>query len=122
MYDGTCVSGDCKNGTGTMHYSNGNTYTGEWVDGMRHGEGTLHIYGGDKYVGEWNNNKMNGQGTLYYKDGKKYAGWFSNDVINGFGILYASDGSIIHDGKFSSGNPVYGKCTSGDCKNGKGVQ
>ena len=35
-----CISGDCKNGYGDFIYDNGNTYSGEWKDGVRYDIGT----------------------------------------------------------------------------------
>ena len=41
-----CVEGDCANGKGTMVYSTGHKYTGEFKDGVRHGEGNMLLPGG----------------------------------------------------------------------------
>ena len=36
-----CVEGDCINGKGTMVFSTGHKYTGEFKDGNRHGKGVM---------------------------------------------------------------------------------
>ena len=48
-----CVEGDCVNGKGTLVFSTGHKYTGEFKDGIRHGEGVLLLPGGRKIVGVW---------------------------------------------------------------------
>ena len=58
-----------KNGQGTLTYSNGSKYVGEWEDSNRDGLGALTYSNGNKYVGEW---KGGGRfyGIQYDKDGK----------------------------------------------------
>ena len=41
------------NGTGTMTYSDGRKYEGEWKDDKQHGQGTMTYLDGSKYEGEW---------------------------------------------------------------------
>ena len=41
-----CVEGDCEKGKGTMVFSTGHKYTGNYQDGVRHGEGVLLLPGG----------------------------------------------------------------------------
>ena len=41
-----CIDGDCVNGRGTMVYSTGHRYTGEFKNGMRDGEGLMTMPGG----------------------------------------------------------------------------
>jgi hypothetical protein len=78
---------------GTLQYSNGDIYEGEWKNGKRDGKGTI-IYGngefkGDKYVGDWLNDIKNGEGIYYYAIGDKYYGeWkdgqrMANMMVNG---------------------------------------
>jgi hypothetical protein len=40
-------------GTGTYHYQDGSTYTGDYADGKRHGIGVLQEVNGAKYKGGW---------------------------------------------------------------------
>ncbi|MBP8114141.1 MAG: hypothetical protein KAY50_02230 [Chitinophagaceae bacterium] len=74
-----CVSGDCKNGTGTYnfyHYGNKCTYTGQWKNGRKNGEGTLTQDNGYSYTGHWKNDMQDGQGT-------EIGNWFTNDTYEG---------------------------------------
>ena len=45
-------------GKAEVQYTNGDTYTGDFKDGVREGEGT-YVYGetGNKYEGQWKLNK-----------------------------------------------------------------
>ena len=74
------------NGEGTMTYSDGRKYTGDWVDGIQQGYGKM-IYHNGVYEGEWQNGKRNGKGTYTWSDGKKYEGTYVDDVRSGKGIF-----------------------------------
>jgi len=68
-----------KPGNGTMFYANGDVYTGEWINNVRHGYGTMSYSNGDIYVGKWEKNVRHGYGTMSYKNGVIYEGeWFNN--------------------------------------------
>ena len=43
----------------------GDSYTGEFKDGLRHGLGTYTYSSGDVYVGEWIEGEMHGTGSLF---------------------------------------------------------
>lgn len=55
---GKCIEGDCKNGQGTMGYSDRRRYVGEFKDGKVYGQGTLTFPNGDKYVGKFKDGKF----------------------------------------------------------------
>ena len=75
--------GNCVNGQGTMEWSNGDKYTGEWKNSETHGQGTIEWSNGDKYVGEWKNGKMHGQGTMSWAGGKSWSGmWKNNEKVD----------------------------------------
>jgi|SRR5271157_5104214 len=120
-----CI-GDCLNGTGTFHFSNGKIYEGQWKDGKREGQGTFSLPNGTKYIGQWKNDKMEGHGTVTYpggeqyvgqlKDGKregqgtfsfpdgtKYIGQWKDGRMHGQGILYDANRTIKQQGKFVNG-------------------
>jgi hypothetical protein len=124
--DGSCVSGDCMNGKGTMSYANGNSYAGEFRNGVPHGlgkmtfalggnyegefsegkpngRGTLLLPNGNIYVGQFQDFLMHGQGTFSYKDGRKYVGEFRESKRHGLGTLYKSDGSVDKQGRWEDG-------------------
>jgi len=80
-----CISGKCKNKTGTFVYEDGSKYVGEWKNSLRHGKGILYYENGKvKYEGAWINDKRNGYGI-----DKRYKGEWIDDKKNGTGITYS---------------------------------
>ena len=69
MEDGTTYKGAIQ-GTATISYSSGNSYTGKVMDGQRHGEGTFYWKEDSEivasYKGNWVDGVMSGSGTYYY--------------------------------------------------------
>ena len=62
------------NGKGTITWSNGDKYEGDWIDGNRTGNGVYTFNEkrsgyGYKYVGGFLNNEYHGKGTWYYVGG-----------------------------------------------------
>ena len=72
-------TGERNNCTGSVTYTDGATYVGDWKDGKRSGQGT-YTWSGGKYVGDWKDGKMTGQGTYTYADGTKESGNFINGI------------------------------------------
>jgi uncharacterized protein (TIGR02145 family) len=97
-----CISGNCENGYGTYKYSNGNTYTGNWMNGVRHGLGSLTFANGDCLSGEWVNNKMTGKGTYLWLGGYYYTGEWQNGQMTGLGYMIYSNGAK-REGNFVNG-------------------
>jgi hypothetical protein len=113
-YSDECIEGDCMNGQGTMVYSTGQKFSGEFKDGMRHGKGVFLLPGGRKLVGVWEDNEIregtytdfdgttytgqwqfrerNGQGTMTWPDGRKYVGEFKSGQRHGKGTMVYPDG------------------------------
>ena len=58
-------------GKGTLYYSNGNIYSGEWKNGIREGYGKFYFCKGGIYEGEFKNNIIVGNGVLSAEKGKK---------------------------------------------------
>lgn len=144
-----CI-GNCINGQGTLTYTNGDKYIGNFENGKADGQGSFTYQDGSKYVGEFKNDKFDGHGTLAYADGNKYVGEFKNDKVNGQGILTYADGNK-YVGEFKNGqlvqnnpqattqadnrklapdavNPpskpdkTQARCIKGNCVNGHGTQ
>jgi len=76
-----------REGVGSLTYSDGDKYEGEWKDGQKHGQGTYTWSNGNKYVGEFKDGGKNGQGTFTWSDGKKYVGEYKEDLMNGQGTI-----------------------------------
>ena len=119
-----CIEGDCINGYGTMVYTTGQKFIGNFKDGLRHGDGVFILLGGRKIVGVWQENEIvegtytmpdgtkyagqwkyrerNGRGELTYPDGRRYVGEFKSDQRHGKGTLFYPDGRK-YEGDFKFG-------------------
>jgi hypothetical protein len=95
--DGDTYRGEFREGLfygwGLYTYKNGDKYEGEFAEGMKCGKGTFTCKNGDKYVGEFKNDIKDGKGTFYYANGDRYVGEFANDMINGKGTMLLKDGT-----------------------------
>ncbi|XP_069475687.1 MORN repeat-containing protein 3 [Ambystoma mexicanum] len=77
---------------------NGDHYTGEWLDNLKHGKGT-QTWKSSKaiYDGDWKKGKRNGFGTYSLPDPvtgeymKVYSGWWKNDKRQGYGTHFYSN-------------------------------
>jgi len=114
-------------GKGTLYYTDGKKYVGDWNDGVRtgygiyttpdnsvryegywvnntiHGQGKLIYLDGRKYIGNIENGKASGQGKFYYSDGERYEGSFANNAFNGQGTMYYANGKIKYVGSWING-------------------
>lgn len=91
LYQGATYSGYVNeqyqpHGKGTMKYSDGKEYKGDWVNGIKQGQGTMK-YNNGIYEGEWKNDKKDGKGTYVWNDGRTYEGLYENDVRSGDGVF-----------------------------------
>jgi len=51
------------------------------INDKNHGQGTITYSNGNKYVGEWKKGNMHGQGTITTADGTVIKGIFKNDEL-----------------------------------------
>ena len=98
--DGSTYVGEFKNnkpsGQGAITWSSGYKYVGEFKDGKKSGQGTYTYPNGATYVGEWEVDKRSGIGTETYVDGRIYVGQYENNKINGQGTFtYANGDSYV---------------------------
>ena len=88
------------NGVATYVWPNGETYTGDVLNGKEHGKGTYIYASGDKYEGEYKHGKRHGKGTYIFakmfrgikKTQDKYTGQWANGQFHGLGTYYRSNG------------------------------
>lgn len=97
-YEGGFVD-DKRYGFGTMYYSTGNIYEGEWRNGVRHGQGTMHwTHAHERYEGEWSHGLQHGKVGIHsyfnIESGtcNVFVGSFRNGKRNGRGVFYYADG------------------------------
>ena len=91
---------------GTMSYIDGAQYEGELHHGNRHGFGVYRFSDGSYYEGESVMNLFEGRGKMTWSDGGWYEGDWSRGEIHGFGKEYRPDGSLRHDGRWIKGVPI----------------
>lgn len=75
-------------------YTNGNQYTGQKKENLRHGKGKYTYADGSYYYGDWFKGKMEGVGQLYDVNGNlEYEGEWKDDHFEGKGKLmsYGTD-------------------------------
>ena len=89
-------------GNGTLYFSNGNVYKGDWVWQYRQGRGKMIFRSGEVYTGEFHKSKMSGRGTMKFPDGDKYTGQWANDVQHGKGTYWYANGNR-YEGQFRAG-------------------
>lgn len=78
------------------------TWTETWFSWNRIGQGTMYYSDGGVYAGEWGNDMRNGQGILTWPDGNQYEGGFVEDVITGYGVYTWSNGNR-YEGEWVNG-------------------
>ena len=131
--DGRKYVGEWKDGKyhrqGTFTWSDGRKYVGEWKDGKYHRQGTFTWSDGRKYVGEWKDGKKHGQGTENDPSGHKYVGEYKDGLPNGQGTFTYPNGQKYigqwKDGEeHGQGSAVHpsGLMKSGIWKNGEFVK
>ncbi|CAF1391870.1 unnamed protein product [Adineta ricciae] len=88
--NGNTYSGEMLNGTqhgrGVYTWISGDQYDGEWKEGVRTGYGIYKWPSGDVYKGNWVQGNMEGKGKKTYAGGGYYDGNWKNDSFNGYGV------------------------------------
>ncbi|MBQ8576530.1 MAG: hypothetical protein IJ449_00965 [Clostridia bacterium] len=132
VYTGTLNNSLRMEGEGTLEYSTGDVYEGEFENGVISGEGTFRYANGDVYEGAFLNGAKNGQGVYTWFDGSTYTGAFVDDKKEGWGVYVWSDGSSysgeyvneLKEGtgtyRFANGD-VYSGTFVADARSGQGT-
>ncbi|CAK88416.1 unnamed protein product (macronuclear) [Paramecium tetraurelia] len=91
-------------GKGIATYPNGDTYEGQYVNGIREGKGKYtYNPSGDKYEGEFLQNLKHGIGRLIYANNKgEYYGQWEQGLRHGEG-LYTYANKDVYSGQWSRG-------------------
>lgn len=122
-----------RHGRGTMKFSDGREYEGQWVQGVPSGEGRYCFPAiGCTYEGQWLQGQAHGQGKYSSDTQLQYSGQWKCDALNGEGRATWPDGSS-HWGHFKDGvrhgkghsrwpdNCEYDGDYRADCRHGQGV-
>ena len=100
-------------GTGTLTYSDGTTYEGEFGDGRLEGNGVLKYTTGDIRRGVFVDGKLQGKGSIHYSNGADYEGELRAGQPDGHGRLTHANGGF-YEGVFVGGHSQgKGKLTYG---------
>ena len=131
-YDGGRLRNGRAHGEGTVHFKDGDTYTGMLRNGRPHGSGVYTTAAGDtcicrwrhgyqqgqgvmleadgcRYIGNWSKGKRQGDGVYIWDNGDRYVGEWQDDEMCGYGTLCMANGDR-YVGTFEHGK-----------KHGKGV-
>eukprot|EP01097_Dermamoeba_algensis_P003952 TRINITY_DN2659_c0_g1_i1.p1 TRINITY_DN2659_c0_g1~~TRINITY_DN2659_c0_g1_i1.p1 ORF type:complete len:545 (+),score=97.83 TRINITY_DN2659_c0_g1_i1:237-1637(+) len=100
---------DFQNGQGSFHWSNGDIFHGNWLNGKRSGKGVYVWADGDRYEGDFLDNKRTGKGKFIYASGSWYEGDYVEGTRNGYGVYH-----------WANGNQYIGEFKAGACE-GKGI-
>ena len=91
-----------SNRSASITYTDNSTYSGEIIDtSVRNGTGTLTWSTGEVYSGDWSNGTMNGSGTLCWPNLGSYTGDFVNGRRQGQGCF-----TWTYDGIPEVGSPI----------------
>ena len=109
IYEGIMLN-DKREIKGTMIYSNGAKYEGQWRNDKKNGKGIFtssHYFNckykvGMKYEGEFKDDKFDGHGVTSYTNGDKFEGEWKNNKQYGKGVVSYFDGSK-YDGEWKDG-------------------
>ena len=86
-----------QSGTGCYTYANGDYYTGNFANDMKHGVGTARYSvdegGFEIYTGEYEKDLKHGIGTYKYADGLVEVGTYVLGNIVGESVVWAKDRS-----------------------------
>ncbi len=103
-YDGSLVQG-VKQGKGRFVWKNGQTFDGDWDRGNPNGKGTYVYVGGDRYTGSVKDGKRHGQGTYVDKQRNTYDGGWNEDMKHGHGRWTWANGGFW-EGEFKDDKQI----------------
>jgi hypothetical protein len=108
-------------GSGTVRWSNGNTFTGNLVKSQETGKGKLSYANGQVYDGDWVDGKGTGNAEMLFPNGNKYAGKALDGKPDGFGKMISANGDVFEgifkDGRFEGKGKF--RWASGDTYDGE---
>ena len=84
-------------------------YTGQWADNQKHGIGKQNYVGLGNYYGHWENGEKHGEGVMIYDNKDIYSGQWKNGKKDGNGTYIFNDTGMKFIGVFKQGNLVQGK-------------
>lgn len=107
-----------RSGYGCYKFVGGDVYEGNFSDGQCHGLGVKYMSNGDVYDGEWYNGKAHGYGVkTFHFCGDSYRGNHENDERHGYGVYrwfngHEYEGDFEHDQLSGIGHYHWNKSAS----------
>lgn len=92
-YEGQFANG-LKHGIGLYRWADGTKYTGTWVRDQEHGTGEKLFANGDRYRGEWREGLFHGHGVYEWRDGSRFEGAWESGMEHGYGVKTSADGTV----------------------------
>ncbi len=90
----------------TVNYSNGDSYSGYFINNKFNGTGRYTWANGDSYTGEFADGQISGNGELVFATGESWSGSFVNGQISdGKGTFYFGAGGDWFTGYWVKGQP-----------------
>jgi len=90
-------------GKGCLSLFDGDSFSGDFLNGMMHGEGTYTNAGGDSFTGYWWMGELSGSMQVQYANGDTYSGTFKNWIRDGVG-KWTSHLGDSYDGEWDNGD------------------
>ena len=94
------------NGHVSIKWSDGDSFEGNYREGLREGKGIYKYTDGSIYDGEWKTGKQDGRGVYKLADGRVYDGEWKDGKQDGYGVGKDATGKVIYDGQWKNGEPV----------------
>ena len=85
--------GEYRSGLGSMYYTNGEVYHGEWERDQPNGQG-VYYEKNSKYCGSWLLGTYHGHGEKVYENGDHYIGEWQTGMMHGKGVLAKGSGKV----------------------------
>lgn len=102
-YDGQ-FKNELIDGKGRKIWPDGSVYEGEWVQNRKGGEGTLDERGrGQTYTGQWRDGVRHGVGEQQYEKGHWYRGYWENGLQHGTGKFFDGEKGTLYEGHWHRG-------------------
>ncbi|KAM9461616.1 ankyrin repeat and MYND domain-containing protein 1 isoform 2-T2 [Clarias gariepinus] len=83
------------NGPGVQEWTDGSSYDGEFINGLKHGNGTFTWANGECYKGSFYKDYRHGKGTYFWQDSSQFIGKFYLNRKEGYGVHLFPDGTIF---------------------------
>ena len=90
-------------GKGRTILEDGSMYEGAYRDHKKEGTGVFSWASGETYEGEFSQGMPTGFGRKTFSDGRRYEGFWKDNKYHGTGKLYSFDGTLITDAEWDMG-------------------